>query len=119
MKSEMNIHFSSDNKIRYKGKNLDGYDITISETPNELSIKAKNFPALRYEEYSPSEAEILPHVLLAFNRFQLKNVLASVDSWQDFGTWMDRALLADVDDIPETTIARIKQLVSNEETNEA
>lgn len=119
MKSEMNIHFSSDNKIRYKGKNLDGYDITISETPNELSIKAKNIPALRYEEYSPSEAEILPHVLLAFNRFQLKNVLASVDSWQDFGTWMDRALLADVDDISNATISKINQLISDETTNEA
>ena len=119
LNSEINIRFSSDNKIRYKGKNLAGYDITISETPNELSIKAKNIRALRYEEYSPSFAEILPHVLLAFNNFQLKNVMASVDSWENFGTWMEGALLSDVNDIPETTISRIKQLVSNEETNEA
>lgn len=119
LESEMNIRFSSDNKIRYKGKNLDGYDIAVSETPNQLSIKAKNIHALRYEEYSPSEAEILPHVLLAFNRFQLKNVLASVGSWQDFGTWMDRALLADVGDISNATISKINQLVSTETTNEA
>src|SRR5690554_80328 len=119
LSSEINIRFSSDNKIRYKEKNLDGYNITITESPNALNIKAKNIPALRYEEHSPSWTEILPRVLLAFNNFQLKNVMASVDNWENFGTWMDHALLADVNDIPETTIARIKQLVSTEETNEA
>lgn len=117
--SEMKIRFNPDNKIRFKGKNLDGYDVTIAETPNELSIKAKNIPALRYEEQSPSWSEVLPHVLLAFNKFQLKNVLASVDSWESFGTWMENALLADVGDISNTTIAKINQLISNETTNEA
>lgn len=116
---EKTIHFNENNKIRYKEKNLDGYNVTIAESPNELNIKANRIPALRYEEHSPSWAEILPHVLLGFNNFQLKNVMASVDSWESFGTWMDDALLSDVNDIPETTIARIKQLVSNEKTNEA
>jgi len=116
---EKNIRFSENNKIRYKAKNLDGYNVTIAESPNALNIKATHIPALRYEEHSPSWAEILPHVLLAFNKFQLKNVMASVDSWENFGTWMEAALLSDVNDIPETTIARIKQLVSTEETNEA
>src|SRR5690554_5687196 len=116
---EKTIHFNENNKIRYKEKNLDGYNVTIAESPNELNIKANRIPALRYEEHSPSWAEILPHVLLGFNNFQLKNVMASVDSWESFGTWMDDALLSDVNDIPETTIAHIKQLVSNEETNEA
>src|SRR5690554_1681106 len=116
---EKNIRFSENNKIRYKAKNLDGYNVTIAESPNALNIKATHIPALRYEEHSPSWAEILPHVLLSFNKFQLKNVMASVDSWENFGTWMEAALLSDVNDIPETTIARIKQLVSTEETNEA
>lgn len=117
-KTETTIRFAADNKIRYKGKNLEELDIMISESPNELTIKANNIPAFRYEEYSPSESEILPHVLLSFNQFQLKNVVAKVNTWEDFGSWMNNALLADVNDISPQTIAEINRLIADETTNE-
>lgn len=118
LKSEMRIRYSPDNKIRYKGKNLEGFDIKIDERPEELILSAKNIPAFRYEEYSPSYADILPHVLLSFNTFQLKNVTATVEDWDDFGTWMDEALLGDVNNVSATTVAKMKQLISGETTQE-
>lgn len=117
--TEMTIRYHPDSKIRYKGKNLDGYDVIISETPDKLSIKAKNIPAFRYEEYSPSEGEIFPHVLLTLENFQLKNVMATVTNWEDFGIWMDQTLLSDVNVISNKTIAEINQLIRHETTIEA
>lgn len=118
LKTEMRIHYGADNKIRYKGKNLEGFDISISDHPQELILSGKNIPALRYEEYSPSYAQILPHVLLAFNTFQLKNVTATVEDWNDFGSWMDETLLGDVNEVSPATISKMKQLISGETTNE-
>ncbi len=119
LKSEVKIKYNPENKIRYKGKNLSGYDINISETPEELILSAQNIPALKYENLSPPHSEIFPHVLLAFKNFQLKNVMASVEDWKSFGAWMDKDLLEDTGEISEKTMAEIKQLISKEETNEA
>lgn len=119
LKSEMKIRFEPDNQIRYKPKNLEGYDIEISETPEELILKAKNIPAFTYEQYSPPKSEIFPHVLLAFNKFQLKNVMANVEDWGSFGTWMNETLLGDVDEVSPETLTKIKQLVADEKSNEA
>lgn len=118
-KTKMSIQFPPDNPIRYKTKNLDGYDVQISETPEELIITANNIPALSYEKFSPSNAEIFPHIMLAFDKFQLKNVLATVEDWGSFGAWMNEKLLGDVDKVSPETLTKMKQLVSNEETNEA
>lgn len=118
-KTEMTIQYHPDAKVRYKGKNLEGYDVTISETPNKLTIRAENIPAFRHEEYSPSQSEIFPHVLLTFNKFQLKNVMATVTNWEDFGIWMHHTLLSDVNDISDKTIAEINRLIQNETTQEA
>lgn len=119
LKSEMRIRFNPQNKIRYKPKNLEGYDIRISETPDELILTAKNIPALKFEEYAPSKAEIFPHVLLAFKTFQLKNVVATVDDWESFGAWMNETLLGDINKVSSKTIETINRLTENEKTNEA
>lgn len=118
-KSEMTIHYNLESKVRFQGKNLEGHAISISETPGKLTIQAENIPAFRHEEHSPPESDIFPYVLLTFDSFQLKNVMASVSNWQDFGLWMDRALLADVNEIPEKTIAEVHRLIENETTQEA
>lgn len=119
LKSKMKIRFGADNKIFYKGKNLEGYTIQIEENPQELILTAENIPALRYEEYSPSDDDVFPHVLLAFNKFQLKNVMAEVDDWETFGAWMEKTLLGDVNQVSSSTIQKINELIEGEKTNEA
>lgn len=119
LKSRMEITYSSDNKLRYKPKNLEGYDISIFDNPNEFIVEAKNIPALRYEEYSPSFDKIFPHILLAFDNFQIKRVPGQVQDWNSFGTWMDKALLGDVNQVSAVTLNKINQLIADESTNEA
>ena len=117
-KSVLNVKFNPTNKPKYKTQNLEGHDISISETPEDITFSASNLKAIRYEEHSPSINNILPNVTLGLDFFRLKGTSGSGKDWQEFGTWMNKSLLSDVDQIPEGTIARVKSLVANETTNE-
>jgi hypothetical protein len=117
-KSVLKIKFDPLNKPKYLTKNLDNFDISISETPEEITFSASNIETIRYEEHSPSYSNIFPNVTIALDNFRLKGTSGSGKDWQQFGSWMDKNLLSDVRDLPEGTIARIKNLVANETTNE-
>ncbi|AFL81327.1 hypothetical protein Aeqsu_1851 [Aequorivita sublithincola DSM 14238] len=117
-KSIFKIKFDPANKPKYKSKNLDGYDISISETPEEITFSANNLKAIRYEEHSPSRDNILPNITVALNLFKLKGTSGSGTDWHEFGSWMNKSLLTDVNELPEGTIARVKSLVAHETTNE-
>lgn len=118
-KSVLKIKFDPENKPKYKAENLEGYDIKISETPEEIIFTANNLKAIRYEEHSASRNTIFPNVTVALNKFKLKGTLGSGKDWQEFGSWMNESLLNDVDQLPEGTVARAKSLVANDTTNEA
>ncbi len=117
-KSILKIKFDPANKPKYKPQNLEGFDISISETPNEIIFSASNLKTIRYEEHSPSRSDILPNVLIALDAFKLKGTSGSGKDWQQFGSWMNKSLLSDVNSLPEGTVARVKSLVANETTNE-
>lgn len=118
LKYNLKIKFDPLNKPKYKPNNLDGYNISISEGPDELLFSASNLQAIRYEEHSPSRDRILPNVTLALNNFMLEGSAGSSADWQQFGNWVNKSLLSDVGDLPEGTLARVKSLVANETTNE-
>ena len=61
-KSVMKIKYNPANKPKYKPQNLEGFDISISETPEELIFSATNLAAIRYEEHSVSMSKIFPVV---------------------------------------------------------
>ncbi|PVW17094.1 DUF3857 domain-containing protein [Marixanthomonas spongiae] len=115
--SEFTVKFHPTNKPRILKKNLEGFDISVSETPEAFICSAKNLKAVQYEEYSPSYRAILPHVKFALNNFYLKGVPGHGKDWKEFGAWMDRTLLSDVSDLSPATIARAKQLVAGETTH--
>src|SRR5690606_933936 len=117
-KSVLKIKFAPANKPKYKSQNLEGFDISISEASEEITFTALNLMAIRGEEYSPSSNSIFPNVLLALNDFKLKETSGSVKDWKEFGEWVNKNLLSDVNELPEGTLSRIKSLVANETTNE-
>ncbi len=117
-KSVYRIKFDPSNKPRYKANNLEGYDISISETPDEFVFSAANLKAIRYEEHSPIITKIFPHIIVALDKFELKGTAGSAENWEQFGKWMENDLLADVREIPEPTLTKVRSLVANETTNE-
>lgn len=117
-KSVLKLIFDPANKPKYKPENLEGYDITIAETPEEITFSASNLKAIRYEEHSPSINKVLPHITLGLDTFKLKGTSGSSKDWQEFGSWMSNSLLSDIDDLSQGTLARVRSLVANETTNE-
>lgn len=117
-KSVYRITYSPSNKLRYKARNLENFDISIEETPSQITFTAHNLSAIRFEEHSPARNSIFPNVHFALDEFYLKGKKGSAKSWKDFGKWMSDELLSDVNTIPETTIIKIQNLIANETTNE-
>lgn len=113
------IKFDPSNKVRYKALNMDGFDVTIDETPNEIRFSAKNVMAKTYEEMGPEFSQIYPMAFLAMDRFMLKGKQGNASSWNEFGKWVNDQLLSDVGEISEFTVNRMRNLVANETTNEA
>ncbi|WP_310991347.1 DUF3857 domain-containing protein [Aequorivita marina] len=117
-KSVLKLKFNPANPLKYMANNLDGHDITITETQDELTFTATNIKAFRYEEHSPSKINFFPNVRLGLDAFKLKGTLGIGTNWQDFGKWMSTSLLSGIDELPDGTLARVKSLVANENTNE-
>src|SRR5690554_195291 len=117
-KSVHRIKYDPANKPRYKTQNLDGHTISIEETPNEIIFSGENLKAIRYEERSPAGSKIFPHVRVALDKFYLKGIQGAATNWKEFGLWMEKDLLEDVREIPESTITKIRNLVANETTDE-
>lgn len=117
-KSVYRITFDPTNKLRYKARNLENFDISIEETPTQITFTANNLKAIRYEEHAPSYSSIFPNVHFALDEFYLKGKKGSAKSWNDFGKWMSEDLLSDVNAIPEATVIKIKNLIAGETTNE-
>lgn len=117
-KSVYKIKFDSANKPKYNPRNLEGFDISISEAADEITFTASDLKAIRYEEHSPPRNNILPHIPISLDSFMLKRTTGSGKDWEQFGSWVDKSLLSGVSDLPEGTLARARSLVVNETTNE-
>ena len=117
IESTYKLTFDPANKPRFSASNLDGYDISISETPTAIIGIAKNIKAIRYEDASLPFPLIAPNVRFALNKFFYKGVPVIANNWKELGFWMQSSILHDVNDLPEGTVERIKNLVQNDTTN--
>ena len=116
-KSVYKLKFDPTNKPRIRTSNFEGFNISVTEGPNEYIYEAINAPAIRYENYSKPFNEIAPLLKVALDKFYLKGVEANAKNWNEFGLWMQNSLLYDVQELPDATILMIKNLVANETTN--
>ncbi len=117
-KSVSILKFDPQNKPRFMSFNIEGYDIKIVESSNTITCTATNLEAIKYENYSAAFKFIAPNIRFALDNFYLKGSQGRGKDWQQFGSWMDKALLQNVSDLPEGTVNKVKNMVANETTNE-
>lgn len=110
--SEFVLTFDPENKPNYKAENVEGYNISIEETPSQFIAKASQIPAISYEEHAPDYSNYAPKVSFALKNFKLKGVDGNGDSWLSFGKWMQDQLLSGTDDLPQSTINEVQGLVA-------
>jgi transglutaminase-like putative cysteine protease len=113
--TSLSITFKPELNLKKKEVNFsDKYPLEKIETSSAIIYTAKNLIAKKREELSPNFVEVFPVVYFALENFELENVEGSATNWSDFGKWYYNSLLADTEEIPEETQAKIKQLVGNE-----
>ena len=113
VKSNYTLKYPADIAIHFKEKNLDAYIVKNESSDNVFSYTLSNAPAVRFESYSPYFLDYGPHVLFAANKFHLSGVDGQADNWNEFGKWIYQELLANRDQLPQSTVQEIKALVKD------
>lgn len=99
--------------IKKTEKNLTDYKIVAEENQNSISYKVSNIIAPEYEELNVRYSNILPLVRFSNNIFSLGNVKGKADNWNEFGVWYYDNFLKGLDQLPESTVAKMKDLTKN------
>jgi len=111
-RSHYEINFANESvKPEIKEYNLAEFDHQKTDTANNIIYKAENLPAFRYEQLSPSFADIAPRLRVRMKNFSLKGVEATVTNWNDLGAWIDDKLLKNRGELPLETKRIIQDLV--------
>ncbi|MDX1601768.1 MAG: DUF3857 and transglutaminase domain-containing protein [Salinimicrobium sediminis] len=98
--------------LRTRENNFEGANISKEGTELEPVYILKDFPAVDYEKLSPSLEKITPRVQVALDRFSLVGVEGSAATWEELGKWQYENLLKDRNELPETTVEKVKKLTA-------
>ena len=99
--------------FRYKEYNLSkGVVKTTQEDKDIYTWTLNNLKARIDEPLSSITTPEYPLVILAPNNFEVGETKGSCENWKDIGIW-ETSLLENKDKVPETTVAKIKELTSS------
>ncbi|MFD2564260.1 DUF3857 domain-containing protein [Aquimarina rubra] len=99
--------------LRTKEKAFDGYPIEITKGDQEITYVLSKVSALRKEYKSPSFKDIAPNGKITLGNFSLVNVEGAADDWTSMGKWQYQNLVSGRDQLPESVISKISELVAN------
>lgn len=112
--SKISILFDSPElKPEVMERNLTDVDFKKEITENSIIYEAKNIMAIKDESLSPVFSKITPKLKIRPISFSYGGYDASIKDWKDLGSWMHNNLLKGRDELPESTISKIKALVKN------
>lgn len=111
-KSSFTIRSPIGFKFRYLEKNMsNGCSITESENKSIHSWKYENMPAVKNEPFGKSFMEYTPVVYSAPSDFAIGGYKGNLDSWNNFGKWLN--LLAEGRNVlDKETNEKVKDMVS-------
>ncbi|MEZ4778523.1 MAG: DUF3857 domain-containing protein [Flavobacteriaceae bacterium] len=101
--------------IYSKKVNIEDYDIAFEESPQKYHFLAKTIRPILREEFCPTYHEIMPWARFVPEKFQLKGETTQINNWEQFAGWQRDKLLKDRDQLDESTVLTIKNLVAGME----
>ncbi len=113
-KSSYTLKYEPSLKIRIKEKNTESINLNKEESSGLIYYASKNINAIKPEAHSEAFVNIIPKILFASNEFYYEGVPAKAENWDELGKWVYEYLLKDVNDLPASTIFKVKNLVKNE-----
>lgn len=104
-----------DFNIRYKEINYSG-KVILGEAQGGLKTytwEINNVKAKRYEPYSPVNEKLFTSVKIAPEKFSYSVISGSFTNWQEYGQFIYDKLVKDRRQLPEETVAYIKDLTKD------
>jgi len=99
--------------FRYKEYNLSKGVVKTTQVDKDIYTWTLNNLKARIDEpLSSITTPEYPLVILAPNNFEVGETKGSCENWKDIGIW-ETSLLENKDKVPETTVAKIKELTSS------
>ncbi|WP_242202678.1 DUF3857 domain-containing protein [Aestuariivivens insulae] len=111
------IKYPSNLSIRKKEQELKGIDVSVDAIDGKITYSISNVEAYKPESYSPPFRITVPKVLFALNEFNYEGVTAKVENWGAMGKWFNDNLLIGRTALPEGTVAEIKALIKEDDSD--
>jgi len=114
-KSSFTFICKPDFNIRYKEINFPG-KVNIGKNSSGLKTytwTADNLKAVKDEPFSPYYKNYMTSVEIAPEKFSYYGINGSYTNWNELGKWEYDKLLATRRDLPEETVAHIKEITKN------
>ena len=114
-KSSFTFSCKPDFNIRYKENNFPG-KVGINKNSSGLKTytwKADNLKAIKKEPFSPYYRNYMTSVEIAPEKFSYYGISGSYTNWNELGQWEYDKLLATRKDLPEETVAHIKEITKD------
>ncbi|RYY48146.1 MAG: DUF3857 domain-containing protein [Chitinophagaceae bacterium] len=109
-KSVIKVNAPSDYTLRYKSFNYNDAPATLeAKGTKTYTWQVENMAAIKRELFSPRWNEITPAVFLAPSQFTMQKFDGSMNSWQEFGSFMYK-LNAGRDQLPPAAKQKVHQL---------
>lgn len=114
-KARLSVTYKPELKLKYYENNFsDKVLIQRNQTNSSILYSAENIKAIKKEDLSPAIYDFFPIVFFSLENFNLENVDGTAKNWIDFGKWYYDSILSETEELPATTIEKVKQLVGNE-----
>ncbi len=91
---------------------LSEIEISKTEDNGKIVYSAQDIKAIKKESHCPPFNDISPKLLGRMTNFHYKGLDASVNDWNDLGSWVHRNLLQGRTQLPESTKNTVRNLVS-------
>ena len=95
-----------------KTLNFEGYDIKTDRKEHHLKFEANAIGAVKHEQLAPNFRYWAPRLMLAPVQFYYEGYQGNNGDWESLGKWMYKNLIQGRDELPETTIQKIKSLTT-------
>ena len=92
--------------------NFDGFDVKVNELEDTVTYSLANIPSYREEAMSPPLYQVHPRLRIKPHRFNLVGVEGRAESWQELGQWIHDEFLVGRDQLPETTLRTVDNLLA-------
>lgn len=113
LEAKYTLKFPESFTIKKTENNLKEYNVLSETTSNSISYQVQNLKAPEFEDMNHMYQKMLPITRFSNNNFGLGSVKGTANTWNDFGVWYHNNFLKGQNELPDSTIAKIKDLTKN------